>query len=133
MTPGEVEFLTPEWAAALEEEANASEALRRAARGVHLTIQQEVTDAETEGLHYALRFEDGVVRVLWGRAEAPDVTFVQTRATAEALSRGTLNAQQAFMLGKLRVRGNLPKLMAVRDAFAELEDVLAALRARTRY
>lgn len=152
MTPPTVRFLTREWAEALDGAALASGALREAARGVELTIQQEVVpdgdDAGTPGraggdtadgddtdtaVRYALRFADGEVRVLWGPVGAPDVTFVQDRSAAEAMSRGELNAQQAFVLGKLRVRGDVDRLVGAREAFALLEDTFADVRARTEY
>lgn len=123
-----LEFLTPEWGAAIEEAANASDAFREAARGVELTIRQEV-----DGLRYALRFGDGRLRVEWGDVDGADVTFAQTRDTAERISRGELNAQQAFVLGKLRVRGDLERLLPARDAFARLEGAFAEVRGRTTY
>lgn len=126
-------FLTPEWAAALEEAANASDAFREAAQGVRLTIQQEVTGSNGEAVHYALAFDDGSLRVHWGPVEDADVTFVQSRDTAERISRGELNAQKAFVLGKLRVRGDLERLLSVRDAFARLDDAFGDVRARATY
>lgn len=129
----QVQFLTAEWAAALEAAANASPAFHDAARGVRLTIQQEVGGEDGAVVRYALAFDDGVLRVTWDGVPDPDVTFVQSRDTAERLSRGTLNAQQAFVLGKLRVRGNLDRLVVVRDAFVEMEDAFAEVRAQTAY
>lgn len=124
-----LDFLTPAWADALEEAVNASDAFREAAHGLHLTIQQEIEDEEG----YALTFGDGELRVRWGQVGDADVTFVQSRDTAGRISRGELNAQQAFVLGKLRVRGNLERLLSARDAFIQLEGAFAGLRARTRY
>lgn len=124
----EVEFLTPEWADALATAANDSEEFGQATDGVALTVQQEI-----EGATYALVFADGRLEVRWGGVDDPDVTLVQDRATAEALSRGTMNAQQAFMRGKLRLRGDLSKLTGARHALLRLDDAFASLRARTRY
>lgn len=138
-----VRFLTPEWGAALEAAANASEEFRRAVEAVTLTILQEITpDGDDEGgddggggegsVRYALAFGGGRLEVRWGEREG-DVTFAQTRDTAERISRGDLNAQQAFVLGKLRVRGDLERLLSARDAFARLGDAFSDLRARTTY
>lgn len=133
---GTVEFLTSEWAGALEDAANSSDAFREACRGVDFTIRQEIRAAEGDDevvAAYVLRFDDGALDVTWDPDDAADVTFVQSRDAAEAISRGELNAQQAFVLGKLRVRGDLERLGSVRDAFAQLQDVFADVRARTRY
>ncbi|HVM39707.1 MAG TPA: SCP2 sterol-binding domain-containing protein [Acidimicrobiia bacterium] len=124
----DVQFLTPEWAAALEHEANASDGVRAATEGVDLTVQADIPGAE-----YAVAFRNGSVTVHWGRLEHPDVTLVSSRETAEALSRGTINAQQAFVDGRLRLRGDLAKLTAARQALLRLGDAFASLRSRTRY
>lgn len=128
-----VRFLTPEWGRALEETARASDALREACQGVELVLQQEISGSDDDAVRYAFCFDDGSVSVAWGGVDRPDVTFVQSRETAEALSRGALNAQQAFVLGKLRVRGDIDKLVSARDAFVELQDVFVDVRARTEY
>lgn len=131
-----VEFLTREWAQALEDAANQSPAFRDACRDVGLTIRQEIL--ATEGSDdvvaaYTLGFHDGELSVTWDSDDDADVTFVQSRDAAEAIGRGDLNAQQAFVLGKLRVRGDLERLTSVREAFSQLEDVFADVRSRTRY
>ncbi len=134
MADDDVTFLTREWAEALDEAARASQELRDATSGVTLTIQQEVDDDEGGQVRYALVLDDGAAEVVWGGVERPDVTFVQSRDAAEQLSRGELNAQGAFVLGKLRVRGDVEKLVSARDAFATFEgDVFARVRERTTY
>lgn len=135
MAEGTLRFLTPEWAVALEAAGNASEALRAATLGVDLTLQQVITGGgeEKDEVRYALRFRDGTFSVEWGDVADADVTFVQDRSTAVGLNRGDLNAQLAFMVGKLKVRGDPARLTSIRDAFLELEDVFAGLRERTEY
>ena len=66
---------------------------------------------------------------------APDATVVFTEDydTAAAIGRGDLSAQSAFMMGRIRVRGDLSKLVEQSNVFGEIEDVLAELRAETTY
>lgn len=130
-----MEFLSPEWCDALDHEARASDELREACRGLDLTIEQEILaeDDASETTRYTVIFADGEVRFRFGPHPDPDVTFVQDRRVAEQMSRGETNAQHAFMLGKLRVRGDLPRLVGARDAFVELGDVFARVRERTRF
>jgi putative sterol carrier protein len=124
-------FLTPEWIAALA--AAAREAAVPA--GVRLTVQQIVTgdDAGGDDVRYHLVLDEGRLRVHPGEAPAADVTLVQTRDVAAALSRGELNAQQALEAGRLKLRGDIGRLAREGRALTAVEDVFAAVRAATTY
>ena len=126
-----VRFLTPEWIAALD--VAAREATIPA--GVRLTIQQIVTDGGGDGgdVRYHLVFDEGRLRVHPGEAAAADVTLVQTREVAAALSRGELNAQQALEAGRLKLRGDIGHLAREGKALSAMEDVFAGVRAVTEY
>ena len=73
------------------------------------------------------------VRITPGIASDPTVTFIQDWETAAAIGRGELSAQGAFMAGRIRVRGDLPRLVECGGVFGSLDDVLADLRAQTTY
>jgi putative sterol carrier protein len=127
-----VRFLTQEWIAALDSAA------REAAvpAGVRLTIQQIVTDdgdGDGDEVRYHLVLDDGRLRVHPGEATAADVTLVQSREVAAALSRGELNAQQALEAGRLKLRGDIGHLARQGKALTAMEDVFAAVRADTTY
>jgi putative sterol carrier protein len=124
-----VRFLSPEWIAALA--AAAREAMVPA--GVRLTIQQVVTDDGEGDVRYHLVLSDGRLQVHPGEAEAADVTLVQTREVAVALSRGELNAQQALEAGRLKLRGDIGHLAREGRGLGAMEDVFAAVRADTSY
>ena len=124
-----VEFLSPEWLAALD--LAAREAV--VPTGVQLTIQQIVTDNGGDDVRYHLVLEEGRLRVVPGDAEAPDVSLVQAREVAAALSRGELNAQQALEAGHLKLRGDIGHLAREGKALGAMEDVFAAVRADTTY
>ena len=47
------------------------------------------------------------------------MTVKQTYDTATAISKGDLNTQSAFMTGKLKVSGNLAKLMMHQGAIQQ--------------
>ena len=121
-------FLTSEWISALDEAA------REAAvpDGVTLTIQQIVTDPGGD-VRYHLVLADGRIRVHPGEAAVPDVTLVQTRDVAAALSRGELNAQQALEAGRLKLRGDIGHLARQGKALTVVQDVFVAVRAATSY
>ena len=124
-----VQFLSPEWIAALDDAA------REAAvpAGVRLTIQQVVTDDGDGDVRYHLVLDEGRLHIRPGEAEAADVTLVQTREVAAALSRGELNAQQALEAGRLKLRGDIGHLAREGRALGTLEDVFAAVRDVTDY
>jgi len=124
-----VSFLSLEWIAALDEAAR--EAVVPA--GVRLTIQQIVTGNGGEDVRYHLVLDEGRLRVVPGEAEAADVTLIQTREVAAALSRGELNAQQALEAGRLKLRGDIGHLAREGKALGAMEDVFAAVRADTAY
>jgi len=124
-----VRFLSPEWIAALD--AAARQATVPA--GVRLTIQQIVTDDDGGDVRYHLVLDGAGLRIVPGEADAPDVTLVQTREVAAALSRGELNAQQALEAGRLKLRGDIGHLAKQGKALGTVEDVFAAVRADTTY
>jgi putative sterol carrier protein len=59
--------------------------------------------------------------------EDPDVTVKQSYDTATAISKGELNTQTAFMTGKLKVSGNLAKLMMHQSAVQQWGAAVADL------
>ena len=122
--------LSAEWIAALDEAARASSSLHEAAADLDLTVQQVVSDGDDEVTWY-VRLRGGEVEIRAGRADDADVTFTQDRATARAIADGELSAQAAFMAGRLRTGGDLTRLLAHREALADLDDVFADVRART--
>ncbi len=129
-----VRFLTDEWIAALDDAAREASV----PAGVTLTIQQIVTggadgDAGGGDVRYHLVLADGRLRVHPGDAAAADVTLVQSREVAAALSRGELNAQQALEAGRLKLRGDVGHLAREGKALVALSDVFAALRSTTSY
>lgn len=132
-------FLSREWLDELDEAAASSQALRSATADVGLTVQQVVTPGDRgtagggETAAYHVVVDHGSVRIRPGHADHFDVSFTQDRETATAVGRGELSAQAAFMLGRVRVGGDVSSLMAHQSTFAGLDDVFAEVRARTTY
>ena len=126
-----VQFLSSEWIAALDEAARGA----AVPVGVELTIQQIVTDGGGDGgdVRYHLILGEGRLRVHPGEAADPDVTLLQSRQVAAALSRGELNAQQALEAGRLKLRGDIGHLARQGKALTAMEDAFAAVRADTTY
>lgn len=96
---------------------------------LRLVVQQVVVDGTDGDGAYVLEVANGSLSVRRGRAEHPDVTFTQDRATALAIHLGELSAQEAFMDGRLRLGGDLRAVIDRAGALAAIDDVFAAARA----
>ena len=107
-----VKFLTEDWVTAVNEAVNAHEGFKNAAAGISLAFQFNVTEAPEGALSaYYLKLDDGTPVAAPGEVEGSDVAITSDYDTSAAVSRGELNTQTAFMTGKLKVTGNLAKLM----------------------
>ena len=122
------QFLTQDWLSALTQTVNGHDGFKNAIADVDLTLQFEVTDApDGTDSRYYFAVADGSAEAVAGDAEAPDVTITNNYETATAISKGDLNTQMAFMTGKLKVTGNMAKLMmnqAMLTQFAEAASTL---------
>ncbi len=102
-----------EWVAAFAERA-AGVAVDDAVR---IVVQQELADT---GAAWHVVVAGGRAVVTAGRHPAPDVTITEDRTTAAAIAAGQLSAQQAFIDGRLQVRGSLDLLAHAAGALAAL-------------
>lgn len=114
-----VQFLTDEWATAVQDAVNSSDAFRSAVANAALKLQFNISDAPGGEVSYYLAAADGEAEVALGTLEDADVTVGQSYETATAISKGDLNTQTAFMSGKLKVEGNLAKLMMHQNAIMQ--------------
>jgi len=72
--------------------------------------------------------------VVVGTAPTPgDLVFRTDYATAVALQRGELTAQEALESGRLEVRGRLDRVTGARKVLVALDDAAGELRAATTY
>lgn len=127
------DFLSPDWIAALDAAVSNDERLRDATADVQITVQQTVTGTPDGDVSWHVVVDNGTARVLPGPDADADVTFTQDDATARAIGTSALSAQAAFMLGKLRIGGDVAKLIEHRKAFDDLENLFDDLRAATAY
>jgi hypothetical protein len=126
-------YLSLDWIVALGEEVERSDALHDAAAGRHLSVTQVVTDGPEGDVIYHLDVDDGVVRFGPGPADDEQVRFVQDWDTAVAVATGTMNAQEAFIGGRIKLTGDQQLLMDSVPVFAALDAVFSKVRERTDY
>jgi putative sterol carrier protein len=122
-----VKFLSEEWAKSVEEALNASESFRNAAGSQSAKVQQVVTSSEGEKRYWFL-LESGKATLGIGElAETVDATITQDYETASAIMKSEQNAVAAYMSGKLRVSGDLMKLMQLQGALGQMPAALKDL------
>jgi putative sterol carrier protein len=122
-----VKFLSEEWASTVTDALNAHEGFKGAMGANELTLQFNVSDGPDGDVAYYMQAAGGTATVALGTVDGADVTVGQTYDTAAAISKGELNTQTAFMTGKLKVSGNLAKLMMNQAAIMQWQNATAAV------
>lgn len=113
-----VKFLSEEWATTMTEALNSSEEFKKAATGQQVKLQQVITDAPDSGeAKYYFTLDGGKAEVALGELSDAEATLTQNYDTAVAILKEELNAQNAFMQGKLKISGNMMKLMQLQSVF----------------
>jgi len=82
---------------------------------------------------YHLQVGDGGAAFGAGSAFPEDVRIEQTWETAVGVANGTLNAQEAFIKGRVLLTGSQQKLLDSQPVFSALNDVFEKVRERTEY
>jgi putative sterol carrier protein len=120
-----VKFLSPEWAAQLKAALNARESFREAAAGKRARLQQVITG--TEETRYWIVIDDGAIDLGVGDLDAPDATITQSYDTAVGLAKREVNPVTGFMMGRIKVDGNMGMLMGLTGVLAELPEAMATI------
>lgn len=128
-----VRYLSEEWLIAANEAVRAS-----SAPPGRLVIDQHVTDAgswrtviDTTSSIQRISADDD--RASDDPSTAPNATFNQSRATAQALAQGETDAHQAFLLGAITFEGEIDVLIERRDTLRWLQETLAPVMALTTW
>jgi putative sterol carrier protein len=128
-----VRYLSLAWIRELTREVAESEVLADLANEHRIGVTQVVTDGPEGDVTYHLQVGDGVATFGAGPAEPEHVKMEQDWDTAVAVATGVLNAQEAFITGRIRLYGDQQALMGAQPVFAALDGVFSHVRERTRY
>jgi putative sterol carrier protein len=121
-------FMSAEWLEALIAALNSHEGFTGATANTEMSLLFNVPDApEDVEDSYFLQIANGAATGQSGGGEDADVTITNNYETAVAISKGELNTQMAFMTGKIKVDGNMAKLMMNQAALAEFANASAGL------
>jgi hypothetical protein len=128
-----VRYLSLDWIDALSRAVGDDEQLRELATTHELGLTQVVDDGPEGDVTYHLQVGDGEARFGPGAADPEHVRMEQSWSTAVAVANGDLNAQEAFVDGRIRLYGDQQRLLDAQPVFGALDHVLASLRERTEY
>jgi putative sterol carrier protein len=130
---GGVGYLSLQWIAELSREVAESEHLARLAATHAIGVTQVVTDGPEGTVTYHFEVRDGAAHFGAGPADPEDVRMEQDWDTAVAVATGELNAQEAFIGGRIRLTGNQQLLLESQPVFGALDAVFSIVRERTIY
>jgi putative sterol carrier protein len=122
-----VKFLSAEWTAAVTDALNSSPEFSKAAGGQRAQIQQVVTGTPDGETKYYFKLDGGKAEISLGELADPETTISQTYETATAINKRELNAQNAFMQGKLKISGNMMKLVQIQGVISTIPEAVAGI------
>ena len=128
-----IDYLSLAWIRELSREVRESAELADLATHHSIGVTQIVEDAPEGDVTYHLQVADGTAAFGAGPADPEDVKMQQSYETAVAVATGELNAQEAFVTGKILLFGDREALMGAQEVFAALDAVFNTVRVRTSY
>jgi putative sterol carrier protein len=112
------EFLTPEWIEAAKKLRDEAEAPANPPAHT-IRMNQVITDAPftSDEIQIHMDTSDGELKMDQGHLENPDLTVTVDWETAKAIfvDQNPQAGMQAFMAGKVKVQGDMTKLMAMQQ------------------
>jgi putative sterol carrier protein len=128
-----VRYLSLDWIDAVAAEAAESAEVADAATRTEIGVTQVVTDGPEGTIIYSLQVEDSTFSFAAGPAFPAHVRFEQSWDTAVQVATGALNAQEAFIQGRILLTGDQQALMDNQAIFAAMSSVFDRVRERTEY
>ena len=120
-------FLTVEHMEAGTEALNSDAAFQEAIANVDLGLQFTVSGGPDGDAAYYLQISDGAATLQLGELPDFDASVASDYESASAISQGDLNIQMAFMTNKIKVGGNMAKVMMHQGLINEFARVSSGL------
>jgi hypothetical protein len=128
-----VRYLSLDWIDALSQEVAASDELAKLAGEHTIGVTQVVTDGPEGDVTYHLQVDAGSASFGAGEASPEHVRIQEDWETAVAVATGALNAQEAFIKGRILLTGDQQKLMESAPVFGALDTIFSKVRSDTEY
>jgi predicted lipid carrier protein YhbT len=107
-------WLSQEWLDEMKALAASQPERKGASARMQYVVNRVPEEAGGEDIHYYWVLQDGHLREAeLGMLEDAEVTLTQSYSDAKLIQQGKLDANAAFMQGKVKVTGNMAKLMAL--------------------
>lgn len=123
-------FLSDAW---FEELKAGSAAAQLSPEEDPLVLEHLVSGGPSGDVRYHVRALRGRAQVVPGPAMQPHVVFAEDYATAAAVASGELSAAAALLAGRIRVAGDMGKLISRQGDLAVDDPVPSAVRAATTF
>ena len=120
-------FLSEQHMAGGTDALNADAGFQSAMANVELGLQFVVTDGPDGDVDYYLQVGDGSAELVLGDLDGADASVTSDYETSAAISKGEMNVQMAFMTGKIKVGGNMAKIMMNQGLLNEFARVQSGL------
>jgi putative sterol carrier protein len=128
-----IRYLSLDWINALSTEVATNDQMRTVAEAHRIGVTQVVSDGPEGDVTYHLSVGDGEATFGAGPADPEDVKMEQDWDTAVGVATGELNAQEAFIGGRIRLYGDQQLLLESQPVFGALDAIFASVRDRTSY
>ena len=128
-----VDYLSNEWINAVAEGIRQSSEIAAVARNNSVAVPQIITGTPRGDVTYHLESRDGKISFASGAAAASEIAFTQVWQTAVGVATGKINAQEAFISGKIRFKGDHERVIATQPLFLALDVVFTSVNANTNF
>ena len=120
-------FLSSEHMSEATTALNADTGFSTAMANVDFGLQFNVAGTPEGDVPYYLQTAAGAATMALGELDGADASVSSDYDTAVAISKGELNVQMAFMTGKIKVGGNMAKIMMNQSLISEFARVQSNL------
>ncbi len=128
-----VDYLSNEWINAVAEGIKLNDEIAAVASDNTISVTQIITGTPHGDVTYHLESRDGKITFASGPATVSDIAFTQDWATAVGVATGKINAQEAFISGKIHFKGDHERVIATQPLFLALDQVFSAVNANTNF
>jgi len=121
-----VKFLSQEWTDGLTAQLNADPEFQQAAATAAATILQVIKGSDGD-THYWTKLDAGRIEMGLGDLDGADATITQSYDTTVALAKRELSPVTGFMMGKIKVEGNMGLLLGLQGVLVKIADAMGTM------